>query len=162
VLAGAVLLFDFGAQVAGYRSDMTRTLFVGEPTARDLDVYHLVAGAQAASLELVAAHAREGTAPSGKAADAAARQRIDAAGHGDHFGHGTGHGIGLATHEQPRLARTAPETPLPSPTVFSVEPGVYLEGQTGVRIEDLVHFDPGSRRMDRLTRFPSEVVVVGG
>jgi Xaa-Pro aminopeptidase len=162
VLAGAVLLFDFGAQVAGYRSDMTRTLFVGDPSSRDLDIYQLVALAQSASLELLANHARDGSAPSGRAADLAARQPIVAAGHGDHFGHGTGHGIGLATHEQPRLARTAPDTPLPTPTVFSVEPGVYLEGETGVRIEDLVHFDPDSHRMDRLTRFPSEVVVIGG
>jgi Xaa-Pro aminopeptidase len=162
VLAGAVLLFDFGAQVAGYRSDMTRTLFVGDPSPRDLDLYRLVAGAQAASLELLGEHARRGAAPSGRAADAAARQRIADAGHADHFGHGTGHGIGLATHEQPRLARTAAETPLPAPTVFSVEPGVYLEGETGVRIEDLVLFDPGERRLERLTRFPSEVVVIGG
>ncbi len=66
---------------------------------------------------------------------------IEAAGHGPQFGHGTGHGIGLATHEDPRLSRLAPPTPLPSPTVFSVEPGVYLEGETGVRIEDLVHLD---------------------
>ena len=76
--------------------------------------------------------------PSGRAIDAAARDVIVAAGHGDHFGHGTGHGIGLATHESPSLGRLAPDTPLPSPTVFSVEPGVYLEGEMGVRIEDLV------------------------
>ena len=73
---------------------------------------------------------------------------IAAAGHGDHFGHGLGHGIGLATHEVPSLGRLAPERPLPSPTVFSVEPGVYLDGEIGVRIEDLVLFDavPGALR----------------
>ena len=70
-----------------------------------------------------------------------ARGVIEAAGHGAHFGHGTGHGIGLATHEAPSLGRLASDEPLPSPTVFSVEPGVYLEGEMGVRIEDLVVLD---------------------
>ena len=85
-----------------------------------------------------------------------------AAGHGEHFGHGTGHGIGLATHEAPSLGRLAPETPLPSPTVFSVEPGIYLDGEMGVRIEDLVLLDAAAGRVERLTRFPREVLVVGG
>ena len=130
VRAGQVLLFDFGAQVAGYRSDMTRTLFVGEPRPRDLALYELVARAQAAAIGLLeAAVAAGGAPPSGRAADAAARDVIEAAGHGAHFGHGTGHGIGLATHERPSLSRSAPEEPLPSPTVFSVEPGVYLAGR---------------------------------
>jgi Xaa-Pro aminopeptidase len=161
VLDGAVLLFDFGARVDGYRSDMTRTLFVGEPAERDLAVYDLVARAQAATIEAVERAAAGGISPDGRAMDAAARSVIEAAGHGEHFGHGTGHGIGLATHEQPSLSRVAPETPLPSPTVFSVEPGVYLEGETGVRIEDLVLFDPAARRAERLTSFPREVLVVG-
>ena len=163
VRAGQVLLFDFGAQVAGYRSDMTRTLFVGEPRRAALDVYHLVARAQAAAISLVeAAVASGGPLPSGRAVDAAARDVIEAAGHGPHFGHGTGHGIGLATHERPSLARAAADTPLPSPTVFSVEPGVYLAGRTGVRIEDLVLLDATARRVERLTRFPREVVVLPG
>jgi len=161
VLEGAVLLFDFGARVDGYRSDMTRTLFVGEPTARDLAVYDLVARAQAATIEAVEAAAAAGASPDGRAMDAAARAVIEAAGHGEHFGHGTGHGIGLATHELPSLSRVAPETPLPSPTVFSVEPGVYLEGETGVRIEDLVLFDPAARRAERLTSFPRDALVIG-
>ena len=94
--------------------------------------------------------------------DTAARQVIEAAGHGDHFGHGLGHGIGLATHESPSLGRQpASDAALPGPTVFSVEPGVYLEGRTGVRIEDLVLFDPDARRLERLTRFPREVTVIG-
>jgi Xaa-Pro aminopeptidase len=162
---GAVLLFDFGAQVAGYRSDMTRTLFVGEPAARDLDIHALVAQAQAAAiaaLELAVAGGPDATLPSGRAIDAVAREVIDAAGHGSHFGHGTGHGIGLATHEAPSLGRRAPDKPLPSPTVFSVEPGVYLEGETGVRIEDLIMLDAAAGRVERLTRFPGEVLVVGG
>ncbi len=159
---GAGLLFDFGAQVAGYRSDMTRTLFVGEPSARDLDLYELVRRAQGSGVAVLeAAVARGGPLPSGRTVDAAARAVIADAGHGAHFGHGTGHGIGLATHEGPSLATTAPETPLPSPTVFSVEPGVYLEGETGIRIEDLVAIDAAAGRVERLTSFPRDVTVVG-
>lgn len=161
VRAGRVLLFDFGAQVAGYRSDMTRTLFVGAPTDRDLAVYDLVARAQDAAISLLEdAVASGATVPSGRAVDAAARAVIAAAGHGPHFGHGTGHGIGLATHERPSLSRVAPDDPLPSPTVFSVEPGVYLAGRTGVRIEDLVLLDAGGGRVERLTRFQREPLVL--
>ena len=161
IRAGQVLLFDFGAQVAGYRSDMTRTLFVGEPRAGDLAIYDLVARAQSAAIAYLEDELAAGREPDGRAADGAARDVIAAAGHGGHFGHGTGHGIGLATHEVPSLSRAAPKTPLPSPTVFSVEPGVYLEGRTGVRIEDLVLLDVAARRVERLTRFPREVLVVG-
>ena len=166
VLDRAVLLFDFGAQVAGYRSDMTRTLFVGEPQPPDLDVYELVARAQAEAIARLEAAvgeaARDGAAlPSGKAIDRVARDMIAAAGHGDDFGHSLGHGIGLATHEAPTLSTRAADTPLPSPTVFSVEPGVYLEGRLGVRIEDLVAIDAAAGRGDRVTRFPREVMVVG-
>ena len=161
--AGSVVLFDFGAQVAGYRSDMTRTLFVGEPSARDLEIYELVARAQAAAIAaLETAVAGGGDLPSGRVVDAVARQVIDDAGHGDEFGHGTGHGIGLATHEEPSLGKRAPDTPLPSPTAFSVEPGVYLDGEMGVRIEDLIHLDAATGRVERMTRFPREVLVVGG
>jgi Xaa-Pro aminopeptidase len=161
VLERAVLLFDFGARVDGYRSDMTRTLFVGEPRARDLEIFDLVARAQAAAVDLLRTAVAAGEAPSGRAADAAARSVIEAAGMGERFGHGTGHGIGLATHEAPSLSRVAPETPLPSPTVFSVEPGVYLEGETGVRIEDLVVLDVAAGRLEHLTTFPRGILVVG-
>src|SRR4029079_10943025 len=126
---GTVLLFDLGARVAGYRSDMTRTLFIGEPAARDLEVHALVARAQAEAIAAVErAVGSAGSLRSGRSVDAVARGVIEEAGHGGHFGHGTGHGIGLATHEQPSLGRLAPDIPLPSPTVFSVEPGIYLEG----------------------------------
>ena len=162
VLIGQVLLFDFGATVDGYRSDMTRTLFVGEPNARDQEIYQLVAKAQAASIEVLTdALARGAPAPSGRAVDDAARAVIEAAGHGAHFGHGTGHGIGLATHELPSLSRAASDEPLPSPTVFSVEPGVYLDNETGVRIEDLVLFDRSRKDLIRLTGFPRDELVVG-
>ena len=164
ILAGTVLLFDFGAQVAGYRSDMTRTLFVGEPES----------GVTSMSTSLSRAHRRPpSTSVEERRRRAAARchrggpstrlrgtssRTPDTA---PHFGHGTGHGIGLATHEAPSLGRQAPDDPLPSPTVFSVEPGVYLDGQMGVRIEDLVLLDAAAGRVERLTRFPRDVIVVG-
>jgi Xaa-Pro aminopeptidase len=160
VARGQVLLFDFGAQVHGYRSDMTRTLFVGEPSATDLEIYQLVAEAQSAAFAALQVAVAAGERPINRSIDAASRDPITAAGHGDHYGHGLGHGIGLATHELPSLGRLAPEAPLPSPTVFSVEPGVYLDNQTGVRIEDLVVFDADARRLERLTAFPREVTVV--
>jgi Xaa-Pro aminopeptidase len=162
VKEGQVLLFDFGAQVAGYRSDMTRTLFVGEPSTRDAEIYDVVARSQAAAIAGLERAVADGTPVTGREVDALARAVIEAAGQGERFGHGTGHGIGLATHELPTLGRTALSNPLlPSPTVFSVEPGVYLDGELGVRIEDLVVFDRETDRLERLTRFPREVIVVG-
>jgi Xaa-Pro aminopeptidase len=161
VTVGEVLLFDFGAQVDGYRSDMTRTLFVGEPSARDLEVYTLVAEAQTAAIELLRSRLESGQQVSNREVDAAARDVIAAAGHGEHFGHGTGHGIGLATHELPSLGRAAAQAALPSPTVFSIEPGVYLDGVTGVRIEDLVAIDTTAGSLELLTTFPRDVTVVG-
>ena len=161
VRPGEVLLFDFGAQVGGYRSDMTRTLFVGEPSPADLAIYSVVADAQAAAIAGLRQAAGRGERPTNHAIDALARDAIAESGYGDHFGHGLGHGIGLGTHEGPSLSPRAAEAALPAPTVFSVEPGVYLEGRAGVRIEDLVLFDPDSRRIERLTLFPREVTVVG-
>ena len=165
VRAGAVVLFDFGAQVAGYRSDMTRTLFVGDPTPRDLAVYETVAAAQDAAFDVLRAGlaaARHGAPlPDGRSIDGVARASIDKDGRWPGFLHGLGHGIGLATHELPSLGRSAATTPLPSPTVFSVEPGIYLEGETGVRIEDLVVLDAQAGRFERLTLFPRDVVVAG-
>lgn len=157
---GTVLLVDFGAEVDGYRSDMTRTFAVGEPAARVVEIYELVARAQAAAVEILEASFDAPAPPTGRAVDAAARAVIEAAGFGPAFGHGTGHGIGLATHEQPRLSRLAADVPLPWPTVFSVEPGVYLPGAFGVRIEDLVAYDHGGRRLERLTGFPRDLLVV--
>jgi Xaa-Pro aminopeptidase len=161
VRAGAVVLFDFGAEVGGYRSDMTRTLFCGEPAERDLAVYELVARAQAAAIaEIEACAAGELALPSGRDLDGIARRVIDRDGRWPAFGHGLGHGIGLQTHELPSLSALALDAPLPSPTVFSVEPGIYLEGETGVRIEDLVLLDADAGRVERLTQFPRDVVIL--
>jgi Xaa-Pro aminopeptidase len=161
VRAGAVVLFDFGAEVDGYRSDMTRTRFVGEPAERDLAVYELVGRAQAAPIaQLEACVAGELPLPSGRDLDRAAKRVIEEDGRWPPYGHGLGHGIGLQTHELPSLASTALETPLPSPTVTSVEPGIYLEGETGVRIEDLVLIDAAAARLERLTQFPRDVLAL--
>jgi Xaa-Pro aminopeptidase len=162
VADGAVLLFDFGAQVAGYRSDMTRTLFVGEPSERDAAVYQLVAAAQSAAIEMLEAAADgDMELPSGRDLDGVARGLIEDDGRWPAYGHGLGHGIGLATHERPSLGRSAPDSALPTPTVFSVEPGIYLEGETGVRIEDLILIDAGASKVERLTLFPRDPIVVG-
>lgn len=165
VQSGAVLLFDFGAQVEGYRSDMTRTLFVGEPRERDLAVYRVVAAAQDIvfdTLDDVVAAAKTGTPlPTGRTFDAMARDVITADGRFPVYGHGLGHGIGLATHELPGLGRRSPDVPLPDRTVFSVEPGIYIENETGVRIEDLVVIDVEAGRVERITKFPRDEVVVG-
>ena len=113
-----MLLFDFGAQVDGYRSDMTRTLFVGEPTERDLAVYGLVAAAQAAcSRQLEADASRGGLRAADRAAtlDALAREVIEADGRWPAYGHGLGHGIGLATHELPGLGRRSPDDAAAAP-----------------------------------------------
>jgi Xaa-Pro aminopeptidase len=165
VRSGAVLLFDFGAQVEGYRSDMTRTLFVGEPRERDLGVYGVVYASQEAVFERLRkaiADARRGEPlPIGRSMDGLARGVIEDDARWPAYGHGLGHGIGLAVHELPGLGRRSPEEPLPARTVFTVEPGIYLEGETGVRIEDMVAFDVEADRCELITRFPRDVVIVG-
>jgi Xaa-Pro aminopeptidase len=128
---GELVVFDMGARLDGYCSDCTRTFATGEVGDEGRETYELVQRAQAAALEAV----RPGA--SGKEVDAVAREIISEAGHGDHFGHGLGHGVGLEVHEGPRLATTS-EDELQEGNVVTVEPGVYLPGRLGVRIEDLV------------------------
>lgn len=129
--AGVPIVIDMGAVVDGYNSDMTRTLFIGEPDARFREIYGLVLEAQAR------AEAQIRAGMNGVEADAVAREVIEAAGHADHFGHGLGHGVGLAVHEAPRLSFTASEEPLEPNMVVTIEPGVYLPDWGGVRIEDI-------------------------
>jgi Xaa-Pro aminopeptidase len=131
-IAGDTLVtLDIGARLDGYCSDCTRTWATGTPPEALVEAYALVQRAQAAALAAV----RPG--PEGRAVDAVARAIIDGAGHAEHFGHGLGHGVGLDVHEGPRLARTS-EAALAAGNVVTVEPGVYLPGVGGVRIEDLV------------------------
>jgi Xaa-Pro aminopeptidase len=129
---GSLVVIDFGAVVEGYCSDCTRTFAVGEVGERAREVYATVLAAQIAGLDAVVPGA------TGPEADAHARAVIDDAGYGEHFGHGLGHGVGLEIHEAPRLSRTASEDPLVAGNVVTVEPGIYLPGELGVRIEDLV------------------------
>ncbi len=148
---GNVLLIDFGCIVDGYRSDMTRTLFVGD-VPDEIRTYHdAVREAQAAAIDALA------VGMNGQEVDAIARERIDAAGV-EPYGHGLGHGIGLETHEPPSLRKTVAYT-LEAGMVFSVEPGIYLPGVTGIRIEDIVALEEAGPRL--LTTSPREALVVG-
>jgi Xaa-Pro aminopeptidase len=126
-----LVTIDIGARLDGYCSDCTRTYATGPLPDELAQAYALVLRAQLAALEAVK------PGPTGREVDAVARDVIEAAGHGEHFGHSLGHGVGLQPHEAPRLARTA-EAKLEAGHVVTVEPGVYLPGSGGVRIEDLV------------------------
>jgi Xaa-Pro aminopeptidase len=128
--AGTLVTIDWGAQLDGYASDCTRTYATGELDPRDREIYELVLRAQETSLAAVRAGA------GGREVDAVAREIITAAGHGEHFGHGLGHGVGAEVHEGPRLSQRSDST-LAAGQVVTVEPGVYVPGAVGVRIEDL-------------------------
>jgi Xaa-Pro aminopeptidase len=151
VRSNELLLIDMGAIVDGYCSDCTRTVATGELHADARDVYELVRSAQEEALGAIRAGVQA------RDADAAAREPITAAGHGERFGHGLGHGVGLEVHEAPRLSRKSDQT-LEAGDVVTVEPGVYLPGRFGVRIEDLVTVtDDGLRN---LSAFAKELLVV--
>ncbi len=150
IARGDLLLFDFGAIHAGYCSDITRTFVVGAaPTARQVEIHMAVREANGSASALVRAGMR------GRDADALARDYIDRLGFGAAFGHSLGHGIGLEIHEAPRLAKSA-ESPLPAGAVVTIEPGIYLEGWGGVRIEDDVLL--GSEGPEVLTSFTRELL----
>jgi Xaa-Pro aminopeptidase len=147
-----LVVVDMGARLEGYCSDCTRTFATGGLDGRAAEVYELVRAAQEAALEAVRAGA--GLA----AVDGLAREMIEAAGHGEHFGHGLGHGVGLEVHEGPRLAKTAEGELRPGNTV-TIEPGVYLPGELGVRIEDLVAVTEDGCEV--LTGFTKSLVTAG-
>jgi Xaa-Pro aminopeptidase len=149
---GDPVVVDIGGRLDGYCSDTTRTLVVGEPPPGFLELYQVLEAAQRAGCEA----AREGV--QAMAVDAACRDRIAAAGYGEHFIHRTGHGIGLEEHEDPYMAAGATERLVPGMT-FSIEPGIYLPGRFGARIEDIVvcrqagdAVEPGARRLNRTAR----------
>ena len=133
--AGDAVIVDMGAESNGYKSDLTRTFYLGdEPDEQFWEVYEVVQRAQTAVLDSLKAGAHN------RAIDALARDLITAAGHGEHFGHGLGHGVGLDIHEGPALSfRSKDEDTVAAGVVMTVEPGVYIPGWGGVRIEDLVH-----------------------
>jgi Xaa-Pro aminopeptidase len=148
-----LLTIDWGALHDGYCSDCTRTFATGEAIGDEArEVYELVLRAQERGLAAVIA------GPTGREVDAVAREVIEEAGQGEHFGHGLGHGVGMEVHEGPRLSRTAGEEPLLAGNVVTVEPGVYLPGRLGVRIEDLVAVAQGGS--DVLTSLPKSLTVI--
>ncbi len=158
---GDFVKIDFGALVAGYHSDMTRTFVLGKAgkaAAWQLEIYQLVAEAQRAG--------REALKPGAglRDVDAAARQLIVDAGYGEQFGHGLGHGVGLQIHEAPGIGATSAGTLLAG-SVVTVEPGVYLPGRGGVRIEDTLAVADGTSHIagetpELLTRFPKELAIL--
>jgi Xaa-Pro aminopeptidase len=149
--AGELVVFDMGAQLDGYCSDGTRTYATGEPGEAARAVYETVLEAQLAALEAIKPGAK------GEEVDAVARKIIDAAGHAKHFGHGLGHGVGLEVHEGPRLSPKADDV-LAAGEVVTVEPGIYLPGELGVRIEDFVVVTEDGYR--NLSTLPKELTIV--
>lgn len=149
---GDLVTLDFGAMWNGYCADMTRTVVLGEPTDRQLEVYDIVLTAQMRAVEGIKA------GMTGREADALAREYIVDKGYGERFGHGLGHGIGLQIHERPRLSAKDEEVLAPG-MVVTVEPGVYIAGWGGVRIEDNVVIEEGGARI--LTSSNKNLVKLG-
>lgn len=150
--SGEPVLFDLGSKLEGYCSDITRMAFLGKPSARFVEIHKIVNDAVQAALGVI----RPGTPI--KDVDLAARRVIERADHGDHFTHRTGHGIGLSVHEPPSITHTD-ETPLEAGMTFSVEPGIYLPGEFGVRLEEIVVVTASG--VEVLSKLPRDVRVVG-
>ncbi len=150
---GDIVKLDFGARVAGYHSDMTRTVALGEPDPRLREIRDVVAAAQQAGIDAVRAGAALAEV------DLAARSVVEAAGLGERFPHGLGHGVGLEIHEIPLLRWDSPEGDrLPLGAVVTIEPGVYVPGLGGARIEDMVEVTADGARV--LARSPRELLVL--
>lgn len=152
IAAGDPVQLDVGARVAGYHADMSRVVAVGGASELVREIHGVVAGAQRAGVAAVRAGVEA------RAVDGVCRGRIDAAGYGDRFVHGTGHGVGLEVHEWPRLGRETRAT-LAARTTVTVEPGIYLTGTGGVRIEDTVVVQPDGPA-ETLTTAPRDLLVV--
>ena len=151
VKKGDFITLDYGAVVDGYHSDMTRTVCLGEPTDKMREVYNTVLEAQLMGLQVL----RDGI--TGTEADAAARKIIDDKGYGKNFGHGLGHGVGVEIHESPRLSPKAFHT-LKTGHVVTIEPGIYLPGEFGVRIEDMAVITENGHV--NLTSCPKELIIL--
>jgi len=148
---GEFVTMDFGCVYGGYCSDMTRTVAIGEPTEEMKKVYHIVLEAQLAGI----AAARAGVP--GKSIDAAARKVIEEAGYGEYFGHGYGHSVGIEIHESPN-ANTRDESLMPVGAAVSAEPGIYLPGKFGVRIEDVTILTENG--CIDITQSPKELIIL--
>lgn len=148
---GDFVTFDFGARFKGYCSDMTRTVVVGHASDKHKQIYDVVLRAQLAALEVI----RPGVPA--KQVDLAGRKVIEEAGYGDYFGHGIGHGVGLNVHERPSVGKTSEDVLQPG-MVITVEPGIYIPGFGGVRIEDLVLVTEDGKK--NLTSSPKELILV--
>ncbi len=151
VKLGDFVTMDYGAVVDGYHSDMTRTVAVGTPSAEQVKVYNIVLQAQKAALDKLCCGV------SCKEADSAARNIIENAGYGEYFGHGTGHGVGIEIHESPNLSPRS-QSILKVNDVVTVEPGIYLPGKFGVRIEDMARIKKNG--CENLTNAPKELIVI--
>ena len=151
VQQGEFITMDFGCKYGGYCSDMTRTVALGEPTGEMRKVYQTVLEAQLAGIAVTKAGVP------GKSIDAAARKVIEDAGYGEYFGHGYGHSLGIEIHESPN-ANTRDETLLPVGAVVSAEPGIYLPGKFGVRIEDVTVLTADGCMV--LTKSPKELIIL--
>jgi len=152
IQAGETVVLDFGGRAGGYCSDLTRTLSVGEPSSEAKEIHEIVRRAQEAAFRA----ARPGVPA--QDVDRAARHVIDEAGYAKCFFHRTGHGIGLEEHESPYIVESNAE-PLDTAMTFSIEPGIYLEGKFGVRIEDIVAVTEGGATS--LNEAPRDLLVVG-
>ena len=151
IRSGEFVTMDFGCIYQGYCSDMTRTVAVGSVTEEMRTVYETVLRAQAAGIAAAAAGV------TGREVDGAARRVIEDAGYGPYFGHSFGHGVGVEIHESPN-ASPRNETPLPAGAVISAEPGIYLPGKLGVRIEDVIVLKDGG--CTDITLAPKELIVL--
>lgn len=145
------LTIDFGVKLDGWISDCTRTLCIGKPSDEMIKVYDTVLTAQKSALAIISAGI------TGKDVDTAARSVIEDAGYGDYFGHGLGHSIGLEVHEWPRASQLSTDI-LSAGTVLTVEPGIYLPGRFGVRIEDTVYITDGG--CENITKLPKNMIVI--
>jgi len=150
-IADGFLTIDFGVKLNGWISDCTRTLCIGKPTDEMIKVYETVLSAQEAGISAVRAGA------SCKSIDTAARKVIEDAGYGDYFGHGLGHSIGLEVHEWPGASQLSTDN-FSAGVVLTIEPGIYLPGHFGVRIEDTVYITEGG--CENITKLPKNMIII--
>jgi Xaa-Pro aminopeptidase len=151
IQSGEIVTIDFGAVYQGYHSDITRNFILGQPDQKQLDIYNIVLEAQLTAIDVV----KPGIPAS--VIDLAARNVIERYGYGEYFGHGTGHGVGLAIHEGPRVSFQS-EVILQPGMLITIEPGIYLPGWGGVRIEDIVLVTENGYRI--LTQTPKNQLLI--